>query len=139
MALDRGKFSKFSPFGLLAIGCFCFLLVPSHRVFAQVDEGSITGTIQDNSGALVPNAQVTLLNTDQGTVLQTKSGGSGDYTFAPVRAGHYTLTVTAQGFSKTHHRTWCERLAEPAGQRSAETGLSNRDRSGNDSTAANAD
>ena len=43
----------------------------SQRVFAQVDEGSISGTVQDPSGAVVPGAQVTLLNTDQGITLKT--------------------------------------------------------------------
>ncbi len=52
-------------------------------------------------GAVVPNAQVTLLNTDQGITLETKSNASGGYTFSPVRAGHYSITVTAQGFAKT--------------------------------------
>ena len=92
--------------------CFCFLLVQSRSAFGQVDEGAITGTVQDTTGAVVPNAQVTLLNTDQGITLETKTNSSGAYTFSPVRIGHYTLTVTAQGFAKTtqteHH---CERRA----------------------------
>jgi hypothetical protein len=66
-----------------------------------VDEGAISGTVQDTSGAVVPNAQVTLLNTDQGITLETKTNSSGFYTFNPVRAGNYTVTVTAQGFAKT--------------------------------------
>ena len=50
---------------------------------------------------MIPNADVVLLNTDQGRTLQTKSDASGGYTFSPVRAGHYTVTVSAQGFAKT--------------------------------------
>lgn len=77
------------------------LLSQSRMAFGQVDEGAITGTVQDTTGAVVPNAQVTLLNTDQGITLETKSNASGFYTFNPVRIGHYTITVTAQGFAKT--------------------------------------
>ena len=44
---------------------------------------------------------MTLLNTDQGITLETKSSNSGFYTFNPVKIGHYTVTVTAQGFAKT--------------------------------------
>jgi hypothetical protein len=66
-----------------------------------VDEGSITGTVQDTSGAVVANASVTLLNKDQGTTLQTKTSSDGLYTFSPVRIGHYSITVTAKGFAKT--------------------------------------
>jgi hypothetical protein len=83
------------------LGCLCILLVQSRPALGQVDEGAITGTVQDTSGAVVPNADVTLLNIDQGITLQTKSNSSGGYTFSPVRIGHYTLTVTATGFAKT--------------------------------------
>ena len=68
---------------------------------AQVDQGSITGVVQDSTGAVVPNAVVKLLNTDQGISLETKTGDSGIYTFSPVRIGHYTVTVSAPGFSAT--------------------------------------
>jgi hypothetical protein len=50
---------------------------------------------------VVPGAQVTLQNTDQGITLETTSSSSGEYTFSPVRIGHYTVSATAAGFSKT--------------------------------------
>lgn len=87
-------------FGLTVSSAF-FILLPSQFVLGQVDEGSITGTVTDATGAVVPDAQVTLLNTDQGITLQTRSGAAGGYTFAPVRIGHYTITVTAKGFATT--------------------------------------
>ena len=68
--------------------CICFLMFQSRSAFGQVDEGAITGTVQDTSGAVVPNADVTLLNTDQGITLETKSNSNGGYTFSPVRIGH---------------------------------------------------
>jgi hypothetical protein len=82
----------------IVLVCCC---LPSRAAFAQVDEGSITGTVTDASGAVLPNAEVTLLNTDQGITVQTSTAAGGTYTFAPVRAGHYQITVTAQGFAKT--------------------------------------
>jgi len=85
--------------GYLALTLACFLFVPTRQAFGQVDEGAITGTVLDSSGAVVPNAQVTLLNTDQGITLETKSNTNGGYTFSPVRIGHYQVTVTAQGFA----------------------------------------
>jgi hypothetical protein len=66
-----------------------------------VGEGSITGTVQDSSGAVVANARVTLLNTDVGLSLETNTNNSGEYSFSPVRIGHYTVTLTARSFSKT--------------------------------------
>jgi hypothetical protein len=80
------------------------LLLASQSVFAQVDEGSISGLVQDPTGAVVPNAQVTLLNTDQGTTLATTTNSAGEYTFSPVRIGKYSVTVTAPGFSNTNQQ-----------------------------------
>jgi hypothetical protein len=76
-------------------------LVQSHNAFGQVDEGAISGTVQDTTGAVIANAQVTLLNTDQGITLQTRTNSTGGYTFSPVRTGHYSVSATAKGFSKT--------------------------------------
>jgi hypothetical protein len=100
MRLDRNAMRWFRRSGLALMG-LCLLLVQTQRVFAQVDEGSITGTVQDTSGAVVPNAQVTLLNVDQGFSLETHASNAGVYSFSPVRIGHYTVTVTAAGFSTT--------------------------------------
>ena len=100
MRAYRKAVSLFGGLTFTLIACCCFLL-PSRAAFAQVDEGSVTGTVTDTSGAVVPNAQVTLLNTDQGITLETRTGAAGSYTFSPVRAGHYTITVTAQGFATT--------------------------------------
>jgi hypothetical protein len=77
------------------------LLLANQSVFAQVDEGSISGLVQDPTGAVVPNAQVTLVNTDQGITLNTVTSSSGEYTFSPVRIGHYSVSATAAGFSRT--------------------------------------
>jgi Carboxypeptidase regulatory-like domain/TonB-dependent Receptor Plug Domain/TonB dependent receptor len=101
MAVDRNNvFPWFRYIAYIAFACL-FLLVQAPRLSAQVDEGAINGQVQDSSGAAVPNAQVTLLNTDQGLTLQTTTSAAGEYIFSPVRIGHYTLTVTAPGFSTT--------------------------------------
>ncbi|HEV2278472.1 MAG TPA: carboxypeptidase regulatory-like domain-containing protein [Acidobacteriaceae bacterium] len=104
--------SLFGGLTFTLIACCCFLLL-SRAAFAQVDEGSVTGTVTDTSGAVVPNAQVTLLNTDQGITLETRTGAAGSYTFSPVRAGHYTITVTAQGFATTTQSNLTVQVASP--------------------------
>src|SRR6202161_2066957 len=101
MGRERKTPTWFGVCACLAFTCICFLMFRSRSAFGQVDEGAITGTVLDASGAVVPNATVTLLNTDQGITLETKTNASGGYTFSPVRVGHYTVTVTAQGFAKT--------------------------------------
>jgi hypothetical protein len=84
-----------------ALSCVCFIQLTNKLAYSQVDQGSITGTVTDLTGAVIPDAQVSLVNTDQGLTLQTRTGSAGGYTFAPVRIGHYTITVTANGFAKT--------------------------------------
>ena len=61
--------------------------------FAQTDQGSITGIIQDSSGAVIPNAQVTVTNVDTGLALAAKSNRSGVFVFSPLKIGNYTLSA----------------------------------------------
>jgi hypothetical protein len=112
MGLDRKAGSWFRLFGYITLTCFCFLLLQSRYAFGQVDEGSITGTVQDTTGAVIADAQVTLVNTDQNITLQTKTNGSGGYTFSPVRIGHYSLSVTAKGFAKTTQQNLTVNVAQ---------------------------
>jgi hypothetical protein len=101
MGLDRKTFKWMRQFGCLILACACFLLIPAPYAFGQVDEGSISGTVQDSTGAVVPSAKVVLLNIDQGITRQITTNATGEYVFSPVRIGHYTITVTATGFAKT--------------------------------------
>ena len=112
MGLDRSVLSRFKLFGYTTLACLCLLLASSQRLFGQVDEGAISGTVADPTGAVVPNAKVTLLNTDQGLSLETTTGSNGEYSFSPVRIGNYTVTVTAPGFSTTNQ----EHLVVAVGQ-----------------------
>jgi hypothetical protein len=101
MRRDRSAPIRFKLIGHLTLWVLLLLLLQSQRIYGQVDEGSINGTIQDPTGAVIPGAQVTLLNTDQGITLTTTTSGSGAYTFSPVRIGHYSITVNAPGFTTT--------------------------------------
>ena len=85
---------------LLAI--FVFGLEPC---MAQVTTGTIYGTVTDPSGAVVPNATVTLVNEGTGIISEQKSGGQGEFTFTFVPVGAYTLKISAAGFktSETQH------------------------------------
>src|SRR5271167_1582390 len=65
---------------------------------AQVDAGSILGTVTDASGSAVRGATVTLTNEGTNAALSTTSGSDGGYKFTPVRIGSYKITVTFQGF-----------------------------------------
>jgi hypothetical protein len=81
---------------LIIVGAF---LPAASPLRAQVDQGSVTGTVTDTSGALIPNATVTLTDNGTGLTLTRMTGGSGIYIFTPVKVGNYTLKVTANGFA----------------------------------------
>src|SRR5579862_7578355 len=67
--------------------------------FGQTNIGSITGTISDPAGAVVPGANIEVKNADTGAVYQGGTSATGNYVI-PVPVGKYTLTVTVTGFKK---------------------------------------
>src|ERR1700748_3836095 len=75
-----------------------FLFISGKNCFARVDQGAMTSIIQEQSGALVPNVQITVTNIDTGLELQVKTNSSGTYVVQPLKIGNYTVTATADGF-----------------------------------------
>ena len=73
------------------------------NLFAQVDAGAILGTIKDQSGAVIPGVKVTLTNDDTGTIQITATGTTGEYTFAPIKIGVYSVTAEFHGFQRIEH------------------------------------
>ena len=69
------------------------------QAYAQIDTGRITGTIRDKSGALVPDAEVTLTNVETGVASSVPSTSAGVYTFEAVKPGTYSVKVRKTGFS----------------------------------------
>jgi hypothetical protein len=88
----------------LRVLCLIGLLVTvfkSNPAYAQLDQGAIIGVVQDSTGAVIPNADVTLTAVDTGLVLKTKSNGDGNYFFAPIKIGNYTVSASAPNFQTT--------------------------------------
>src|SRR5215472_7265258 len=75
------------------------LLLVLAGAFAQSTNGTITGTISDPSGAVVPTAQIEVKNQDTGIVYRGGTSSTGNFVI-PVPAGNYELTVNAMGFKK---------------------------------------
>ncbi len=75
-----------------------FLLI-STLAFSQGDLGSISGYVKDPSGALIPNAKITIHNST-GLERQATTNDSGYYTITNIPASTYTVTVEAAGFKK---------------------------------------
>src|SRR5438093_7204965 len=68
-------------------------------VRAQVDTGTILGTVTDASGAAINGAKMTLTNEGTSAALSTTTAPDGRYKFTPVRIGSYKLTASFQGFT----------------------------------------
>ena len=84
----------------IAIGAM--LLAPG-REQAQVLYGSIVGTVEDQSGGVVPNATVTMTSKETGLSRETKTDAAGRYSLLNVLAGGYDVKVSAGGFRTLTH------------------------------------
>jgi hypothetical protein len=64
------------------------------------DTANIVGTVTDSTGAVIPNAKVTVQNLDKGYTRQFTSNAAGDYAAPKVPIGNYVITAEASGFEK---------------------------------------
>ena len=76
-----------------------FLFLTAATLFAQSNQGTITGTVSDPAGAVVPTAQIEIKNADTGVVYRGGTSATGNYVLS-VPAGTYEVTVNAAGFKK---------------------------------------
>ena len=77
---------------------FLFLLGPA---FAQTNLATITGTVTDDAGAVVPNANVSIRNTETTAERVVITDANGFYSAPSLTIGSYRVTIAAQGFGKT--------------------------------------
>ena len=86
-------------FQIGSLACGALLLSMPLCTFGQVLTGEIDGTVRDGTGAVVPNATVTITNTDEGLVERTvKTNTQGQFTVPLLSSGSYSLAVSAEGF-----------------------------------------
>src|SRR5665213_1711108 len=88
-------------FSFLLCGLAAILLSLSSRGHAQVTGATLTGTIMDPSGAVVPDAQLSIKNTATGVVHRATTNGQGRYTTPNLLPGTYNISATANGFQTT--------------------------------------
>lgn len=86
---------------LVALFGMLLMLVPARVLLGQTDQGTITGVVQDPSGAVIGNATVSLTNTDVGLTLKAKTDGGGIFVFSPIKIGSYSITAGAPNFQTT--------------------------------------
>jgi len=81
------------------IGLLFLCLVLSASAFAQVAGGSISGTVTDPSGAVIPNAEVTVRNTATGITRTLATNASGFFSAPNLVPGSYQVSIALTGFS----------------------------------------
>src|SRR5215469_5031688 len=95
------RFSVYLPLWLLSLGLLSALVLTTSAVFAQsIISGEVTGVVTDSSGAVLPNASVTLNSKETGATQTVNTSSTGSFRFPLLRPGTYTLTATANGFTK---------------------------------------
>lgn len=80
------------------LACFACLLVAA-ETFGQSITGDILGTVYDSTKAVVPNAAVTLTAMDTGVKFEAPSDDNGNYLFASLKPGRYSVQASKQGFA----------------------------------------
>jgi hypothetical protein len=88
--------ARFASFITLLIG---LLLLMPVQTFGQAVFGSIFGTVTDASGAVIPNAKVTVTNVRKGTAVTYDTNESGNYSATHLIPDIYTIKVEANGFT----------------------------------------
>jgi len=98
---DRGR-PRLSIRFAIQLLTLCLVLFAARGVWGQANAG-VTGTVTDASGAVVPDANVTIVNEGTSVSSKTVTTGSGTYSFTGLIPGSYTVTVEKSGFKKTIH------------------------------------
>ena len=85
------------PYRFNALSVFAVALLAT-TAFAQSERGTILGTVKDASGAVIPNAKVTVTNAATNVANRLTSSDTGDYAVTSLQVGSYTVRVEKEGF-----------------------------------------
>jgi len=83
---------------IVLLGVFFLLALPTYVMAQTATTGVVSGTVTDPTGAVIPGAEVTLLDTATNIARTMHTNEAGQYVFASVTPGIYKLTVTMAGF-----------------------------------------
>ena len=102
--LRQGFRSRTRISSLVALPVFLILFAviqfSTLSVYGQTELGSITGTIQDTSGAAIPNCQVEIRNDQTSAVRNVATDENGSFSVPSLTVGPYTISATAAGFKR---------------------------------------
>jgi outer membrane receptor protein involved in Fe transport len=81
---------------LCLLGLFSFFTIPA---FGQADSGSISGTVRDATGGVVPDANVSVRNAATSVERAARTDSAGGYTLPALAPGFYDVTISKTGFA----------------------------------------
>jgi carboxypeptidase family protein len=93
---EQSKIASSNLFKMLFL--FAAFALSAGLTFAQIGTGSITGLVFDSTGAVVPDAEVTITNVDRNTPHVTRTTTTGDYTVTALEPGKYSIMVKHTSF-----------------------------------------
>ncbi len=113
---DRSRSRNLGAGCRLLITCLavCILVLYSSAPLRAQALSSITGTVTDASGAVVPNAKITVTNTATQVVSHSVSSSSGTYTVTDLIPGTYTVQVESSGFQLSVHNGVLVEVGRPS-------------------------
>ena len=76
------------------------LLMTVTLLHGQVETARIIGTVSDQSGAVIPGANITITNVQTNISYETETGGDGRYESIPLRIGEYRVAAAMAGFRR---------------------------------------
>ena len=83
----------------LFLALVCAVLLSAPGAFAQTVTGTLEGTVTDAKGAVIPGAEVVVLNAETGQVRNLKTNGDGYYVAPFLPLGRYKVTASNTGFT----------------------------------------
>ncbi len=92
--------SKAVRVGIMGLCALMFVYIFNTAAFGQADVGTISGLVTDQTGAVIPNASVTVTNEGTHETRTVLSDGSGHYSVPNIVPAQYTVSVTAAGFQR---------------------------------------
>ena len=83
------------------VTCSLVLFLAASTLEAQIDRGSISGTVVDSSGAVIAGAGITVTNVDTNQAVSLTTDSDGSYTARLLQQGNYNVEAVANGFRRT--------------------------------------
>src|SRR2546423_5114617 len=100
--LQETNLMKRSLASFVAFVAICLFI--SSSALAQTTSGQISGRVVDTSGAVIPGAEVRLINQETGAIQTTTADASGLFVFPSVQPGSFVVSVHASGFKAFEKR-----------------------------------